>query len=371
MNHHTQVCIDLRAFETNIRFFRSLLASPCRLCAVVKADAYGHGLKLLAPVALEAGADCLGIVDNWEAELIRNLNLSGPLIRLRPATAEEVREAAAWGIEEVVGSYESACAFAQLGRDRRTPVPVHLKLDIGINRMSFSFPHHREIIEQVCRMEGLAVRGVMTHFLVSDEDDLTVTLDQLNRFERETRALAPCLPSGTLIHAANSAACLRIPQSRLSMVRLGIALYGQNPSPCVKLPPVLQPVMSWKTRIVLIRTVPQASTIGYGMTYQTVQSQRIATLPVGYADGYVRTPSYRLEVLIRGVRCPVVGRVSMDMTTVDVTHVPEVQEGDEVVLMGRQGSEQITTDELACNAGTISYEITCRIGSCTRNRFAI
>lgn len=366
MHHHTHLLIDRRAYEHNLKILAAGVTPGCRICAVLKADAYGHGLDLLAPAAAAAGVDVIGVTDNWEAELVRRLNLPLPLLRLRPATAEEAAEARAWDVEEVIGSLEQAQAFSRAARGGQRPFPVHLKLDVGIGRMGFSLPRQMNELQEACRLAGIEVRGLMTHFPCADEADLQETRAELERFQRDTQAIRAALPDAVIRHAANSASTLRLPDSHQEMVRLGIVSYGLAPSPEVPLPGALRPVMRWITHVAQVRVVPAGSTVGYGMTHRLDRDRRIATLPVGYADGYLRTFSNRAVVVIRGVPCPVVGRVSMDMTTVDVTHIPAVQPGDEAVLMGRQGREQVTADDLARWAGTINYEIACLVGKCNR-----
>lgn len=367
MVHHTRVLINLRAYEQNLRKIVSRLAPGCQLCAVLKADAYGHGLELLAPVAAAAGVDAIAIVDNWEAETIRRLGISCAVIRLRPALEEEAEEAAPWGVEEIVGSLEDASALSRLAEKRKAVIPIHIALDEGIGRMGFTVSRQEEQIVKICSMTGLRVRGVMTHFPCADEPELTVTREQRRRFLVECEQIREALPGGVIYHIANSAAILRAPEAHLNMVRLGIVSYGLPPSPHVSLEEGIAPVMSVVTRIVQVRDVPQGATIGYGVTHRVAQDSRIATLPIGYANGYLRDFSNKAQVVIHGQRRPVVGRVSMDMVTVDVGNLDGVQAGDEAVLLGSQGNETITADELANYAGTINYEIACLFGNVNRS----
>ncbi|MEW6234940.1 MAG: alanine racemase, partial [Candidatus Omnitrophota bacterium] len=348
--HHTRLCIHPRAYEHNIRYFTANTPPGVMICAVVKADGYGHGLKIIAPAAVRGGAHYLGVADNWEAELIRFLEIWLPIIRLRPALLEEAEAAADWELEEIAGTLESAQELSRLGERRGKPIPVHLKIDVGIGRMGFSLPRQLERIQEACRLAGIRVKGVMTHLPCADEKDLELTRSQLQRFEQEAGALDSILPPDVFWHAANSAACLRLPSSRHGMVRVGIAAYGLKPSPEVALPPELKPVMSWKTKVVLVRDMPKGSTVGYGMTHRLNRDARIATLPIGYANGFLRAFSNNAETLIRGKRCPVVGRISMNMTTVDVSDLPEAAAGDEAVLLGEQGEDRICAEELAKRA---------------------
>ncbi|MGC9326041.1 MAG: alanine racemase [Candidatus Hinthialibacter sp.] len=372
MHHHTRVCINLRAYAKNLQKVASLLSPACRLCVVLKADAYGHGLDLLAPAAYAAGVDAIAIADNAEAEIVRKLGIPCTLIRLRPSFPEEVEESLQWGVEEIAGSLDQAIYLSELGEKKRSPIPVHLALDVGIGRMGFSYSSQKDQIERVCRLPGLRIAGVMTHFPCADEEKLSISKEQWIRFNQDVESIKPMLPKDVVVHIANSAAILRMPESHHHMVRLGIVSYGLSPSPAVSMAPDIQPVMSVATKITQIRDVAKGSTIGYGMTYRLDRDSRIAVLPIGYANGYLRAFSNKSDVLIRQTRCPVVGRISMNMTTVDIGRLSEVQPGDEAVLLGVQGTQYISADELARCAGTINYEITCILGNLNREyRIAI
>lgn len=362
MKHQTQVTINLRAYKNNVRVFRNLLPARTRLCAVVKADAYGHGLEAIAPAAIEAGADVLGFVDNWEAECIRALGIEAPILRLRPCLGDEADEAIAWDVHEIVGSFESAELLSALGRRTGRRIPIHLKVDVGISRAGFSLPSQRDEIERSASLPGLRVVGVMTHFPCADDENSEITLTQLADFNQILESLKDHLPDECVLHAANSAAITRFPAAALDMARVGIFLYGLRASPDMPMPRGVEPVMSWTTRVALVREVPAGATVGYGMTHRMSESGRIATLPLGYADGYLRSYSNQTSVLIRGNRCPVIGRVSMNMITVDVGHVADIQAGDEVVLLGSQADERIEAHELARYADSIDYEIVSLVG---------
>jgi alanine racemase len=333
-------------------------------CPVVKADGYGHGLDLIAPVAVHAGAHYLGITENDEAKTVRGLGLSIPLLRLRPATVEEIADGIGLGVEEVVGSYEAAQRISGLGVSRRVRIPVHIGLDIGMSRMSFSFPAQSASIRKAMKLKGIRVVGVLGHYPCADENEETVTRSQTLLFKEGLAGIG--VDASMLRHAANSAAVLTLPETLFDMVRLGVATYGAAPSSIVNLPDGIKPVMSWVTKVVEVRDVPEGTTIGYGMTFRTERDSRIATLPVGYADGYLRAFSNQADVLIHGQRCPVVGRVSMNMVTVDVTDLDNVSVGAEVYLLGGEGESRISVEELASCAHTISYEVLCLAGRCNQ-----
>lgn len=366
MLHHTQLLINLRAFENNLHVLRRHIRKNSRFCIVLKADAYGHGLDLLAPIAAKFGAAYIAFVDNWEACRIRDLGISTNLIRLRPALADEMEEALAWRVEEIVGTFDQARFLSRLGIKYQKIIPVHIKLDVGMGRSGFLFEHQQETIRQILQMPAIRVVGIMTHYSNTDDENDLITLRQWKDFESQSHRLRPELTSDVIYHSSNSAAALRFCDIHDDMVRVGIASYGLTPSPFIKERLSLTPVMKWITRIVQIRDMPRHSTVGYGMTHRLNANSKIAAIPVGYADGYFRTLSNRMDVLVRGTRCPVIGRISMDLTTIDISHLNHADLGDEVVLLGKQGNEIISAEEFAKKIGTIHYEITCMIGKANR-----
>ncbi len=362
MHHNTRVNINLRAYRHNLEMLASSLSPGCRLCAVLKADAYGHGLKQLAPIADACGVEIMAIVDNWEAEAIRRMGVKRTIIRLRPAVVDEIGEALQWGVEEIVGSIDQAEALSTIGVKCKQPIPVHLALDVGISRMEFSNPIQPDDLKRLIALPGITIKGVMAHFPCADEEDISISKAQGDKFVREYGNMAPYLPDDVSIHIANSAATMRLPECQHDLARLGIITYGLSPTNTIDFDNCFQPVMTVTTQVVQVRQVPKGSTIGYGMTHCVENDAIIATLPVGYADGYLREFSNKADVLIGGERCPVVGKVSMNMITVDVSHLKHVQTGDEAVLLGEQGTGIITAEELAHHANTINYEITCILG---------
>ncbi|MFH1743873.1 MAG: alanine racemase [bacterium] len=356
------ITIDLGRYRRNVEILRSRLSPGTRFCAVVKANAYGHGLVPIAQAAGQAGAEALGIVDNEEATDLRQAGISLPILRLRPAIVEEVREVIDLNIEEPVGDLETVNRFSQLAQELGSTISVHLKVDVGIGRMGVSPSEAKDLLMRARSAAGIRVRGVMTHFPSSDEPHPGITIHQIDLFRWVVRSIGYMLHDNVVVHAANSEATLRFPEAHLGMVRVGLATYGLSPSKEACLPAGVETVMRWTTRIVQIRPMHEGETIGYGMTYRLDQDRIVATLPVGYADGYFRSLSGRAEVLVRGRRCPVLGRISMDLTCIDVSEAPDAAVGDEVVLLG----DEIGADELASRAGTISYEVVTRIGNIAR-----
>jgi alanine racemase len=361
--HHIRVVVSRPTFYDNVTFLRESVA-PSKICVVLKANAYGHGLTPLVPVAVAAGADCLGICTNPEAAAIRALGFDVPIFRLRMGLPEELDQSAdELDIEEQVGTLEAAEYLAALGRKRRRDIPVHIKIDAGMGRSGF-FVEEEALIRRVCRLSGLKIVGILSHFSSSDAADLSRTLTSLDSFERLCDRLADALPADILVHTHNSAATVRLPERRHDMVRVGAACFGVRTSQDFENPPQLRPVMSVRTRVAQVREVPAGRTIGYGGLFTTQRASRIAALPVGFGEGYPRALFNKGIVLIHGRRCPVVGRVSLNIVTVDVTDLDTpVQWGDEAVLVGRQGDEEISFELLADKFASVHTEINLMAGS--------
>lgn len=344
---HIQVRVSRSAFGENIRVLREMMA-PARVCVVMKSNAYGHGLAPLLPAAVAAGADCIGVCTNEEAATVRRIHPSQPLMRLRMALADELDESVAnFDMEEIVGSLAAAEYLASLGRRRGRPVEVHIKLDTGMGRTGF-LAGELEQLKRALTVDGLRVCGVMTHLASADGPSLDSAREQLAEFSGCIEHLTDLLPEDVLLHTHNSAASIRLPELRGGMVRMGAACYGVRTSRHFANPPVLKPVMSIKTRVMEVRSVPPGRTIGYGGLFRTERPTRIATLPVGFGEGYPRALFNKGIVLINGQRCPVVGRVSLNVTTVDISDIEgKVSWGDEAVLVGTQGAEEMTFEALA------------------------
>jgi alanine racemase len=364
--HHIEVKVCAQTFADNIRHIRKLLrdrASLTQLCVVMKANAYGHGLKALAPTAVNAGADYLGICTNPEAAIIRDLGLNVKILRLRMGFPEEFEDALdALDLEEQVGTMEAAAYLSAAGVKRNQKIPVHLNIDTGMGRSGF-FSEQIEEIKKVCTLPGLEIAGIMTHFATADGKDLAFTQKQIEDFDRLRNALNDYLPENVLTHTHNSAATVRLSEKCNSLARVGAACYGVRTSQNFANPAELKPVMSVKTKVAQVRKIPAGRTIGYGSLFTTQRDSLIASLPVGFGEGYPRSLFNKGIVLLHGHRCPVVGRVSLNITTVDVTDVPEaVQWGDEVVLVGRQGDEEITFEELADKFNSVHTEINLMAG---------
>jgi alanine racemase len=366
---HIEVAISRGTFYSNIQWLCEHMA-PARLCVVMKSDAYGHGLSELVDIAVAAGADYLGICTNDEATVVRNRCPEHPVMRLRAALPDELAESAeSLQIEEIVGSRPIAEFLDGLGRRRGRPVPVHVKLDTGMGRTGFLAKELDEM-RRIFGAPGLRVRGIMTHLPSADAADLEPTRLQIDELWEVVAKLKDDLPGDVLVHSHNSAAGIRLPELRGDMVRMGAACYGVRTSTEFANPEPLRPVMRVRTRVMEIRSVPAGRTIGYGSLFRTERPSRIATLPVGFGEGYPRALFNKGIVLIKGQRCPVVGRVSLNVTTVDITDLKhEVHWGDEAVLFGSQGGETLTFEELADLFAGVHTEINLMAGGFNRRLY--
>jgi alanine racemase len=359
----TRAEIDLGAIRENVLLACRLAGPTAQVMAVVKADAYGHGAAPVARTALTSGASWLGVALPEEAVILREDGIRSRILVLGPITPEQAELVVDHGLDQCVSDPAQAEALDRMARRRGRVVSIHLKVDTGMGRVGLPPREVRPAVEQLARLPAIRLAGLMTHFADADADDPVFTQEQASRFEAAVQALRDAGIAVPLRHAANSAALLLVPETRLDLVRPGIMLYGCHPRGARRPDdPVLHPALRLRTAITQVKELPAGSSVSYGRTFTASRDMRIATIPIGYADGLPRMLSDRGQVLIRGRRAALVGRVCMDMTMVDVTALPEVRAGDEAVLIGRQGDEEITADEVAALAGTISYEILCRLG---------
>lgn len=356
----TEVRVDLDSIRHNAGVLASA-AGRARLTAVVKADAYGHGAVPVARAALDGGADGLAVVSVEEVEQLRDAGIDAPLLMMGPLAGDEWRRVAASGAEVTVWTPEAVAAAAAAG-DPGRPLHVHLKLDTGMGRLG-ARPEDVAALTDAAVSAGsdLRVVGLMTHFASADEtegENAAFMREQLLRFRSATAQLSATFP-GASVHAANSAATLRDPATAFDMVRCGIALYGCNPFGGDPAAHDLRPAMSWTTHISAVKTVRSRESVGYGRRWRAARGTRVAAVPVGYADGYSRAFGGRARALVGGRPVPVIGAVSMNQLMLDLGPEGDAQVGDEVVLLGAQGDERVTAEELAALRDTISYEIIC------------
>ena len=371
--------IDRAALRHNAKVARDRIGSADML-AVVKANAYGHGLLGVAQ-ALADDAQLFGVANLGEALVLRD-SLPHPIVILGPATPEERPIIAERRFIPTISSFEEAQRFNRLASDPHLgPLPgqgegdatapgegrtveINFKIDTGMGRMGVVEREAREVFKRAAALPNIQIHSISTHMPVSNED-AEYTRNQLVRFRKIVEQIRAEVPGTYKAHVLQSAGTLAFNQPTFEIVRAGIMLYGISPLP--EFQELLMPVMKWKTKICLVRDVPKGSSISYGRTFIAPRNMRVATLSAGYADGYPWHLSNRgAAVLVRGKRCPLLGRVTMDLIVIDVSGVRDVQVGDDVVLMGRDGNEEISCAELGKKAGTITWEIITRIGARVR-----
>lgn len=359
MPRHAAVHVDLDAVAHNVAVLKDLVA-PAELCVVVKADGYGHGSEDVAAVAVAAGADRLAVALVEEGQELRDVGIDAPVLVLSQPPPDAMVDAFAAGLNPTVDTAEGIAAAAAAAGG--TPWPVQLKVDTGMHRVGCD-PADAVDLARAVLDAGLALQGTFTHLAVADEPDRPETDEQLEIFAAVLAELAAAGIDPGLRHAANSAAALAHPAARLDLVRVGIATYGVPPSADLELPVPLEPAMNVRAEVSRVRSVAAGEGVSYGLRHRFRSPARLAVVPLGYADGVPRRlGELGADVLIGGVRRPMRGVVTMDQLVVEVTDGPEVAVGDEVVLIGRQGDEEITTGEWAEMLGTISYEIVCGFG---------
>jgi len=357
----TRVTLSLSRLDHNMRLLRDL-AGGRPLWPAVKANGYGHGAVEVARRLIETGYTTLCVAHAAEAAELEAAGLEARFVILSPDLGGGAPEMASRGWEPVVCTPAQLEALSREGVKQKRRIRIHLKIDTGMGRVGFPEEEAEAMVRRALSREGVTVASVMTHFPRADEADKAYSQAQLKRFLQIRAKLKPLdIP---LFHAANSAALFDLPESHLDLCRPGISIYGLKPSPTVVNPRTeeLKPVLTWSTQITQLKEVPAGTGLSYGHTFVTGIPSLIASLPVGYGDGLMRLLSGKMDVLIGGVRCPQVGRICMDQCVVDVTALRgRVRQGDEAVLVGNQGTEEITADEMAETLGTINYEITTQI----------
>ncbi len=362
--------VDLAAVRANTRRLADV-AAPASLLAVVKADAYGHGAVPVARAVLEAGATWLGVALVEEGAALRRAGLDAPILVLSEPPADAAGAVVAAGLTPVVYTDPGIEALAKGVADAaaETPLPVHVKVDTGMHRVGCPPGRVGALVDAVAARPELTLEGLCTHLAVADEPDRPETAAQLAQFQELLDGLAGRGIRPPIVHAANSAALLAFPEARFDLVRAGIALYGVAPASQLAGRVELAPALSLRARVTSVQDHPAGTRVSYGLRYALPANGRVATVPVGYADGVPRNLGLAGgEVLVRGARHPIAGTVTMDQLMVDVGDAP-VEVGDEVVLLGHQGDETITADEWAERLGTIAYEIVTGIGPRVPRRY--
>ncbi|MDK2821658.1 MAG: alanine racemase [Clostridia bacterium] len=351
--------VNLAALAHNVKEIKKILPRQTEMMAVVKANGYGHGAGHIARTALAHGATWLGVATLDEALALRREGIEDtPILILGYTPSKDVDQVVAADISQTVFNIEQAKALNAAAETLGKKARLHLKVDTGMGRLGYLPEQVIELALEMSKLPNVKMEGLFTHFAASDAADKSYSMYQLNLFKQVKSALEQKGIVFDYYHAANSAAIIDLPEAYFNLVRAGIILYGYYPSHEVQKEKIdLKPVMTLKAKVVQLKEVPSGYSISYGCTYRTSKVSRIATLPIGYADGYSRLLSNRAEVLIRGHRAPVVGRVCMDQCMIDVTAIPEAREGDEVVLFGYQGEKSLPIEEVAAWRETISYEV--------------
>jgi len=359
----TYATVNLAALAHNLSCITGYLSPSCKVLAIVKANAYGHGVVAIAQALASQGVGRFAVASLDEGIELRQAGLSAPILILGALFEEQIADLVAHRLTPVVSDGRILPALAKATRAQPSPYQIHLKVEPGMGRLGLSMEELPTLLDNQILRSPLQIEGVMTHLADADGEDEVFTERQLGAFHamlEQIRLRGLTLP---LVHAANSAAIIRFPEAHFSLVRPGIMLYGYHTLPDSVPAPDLTPVLSLRTTIAQLRTIPQGGTVSYNRTFVAKRPTRIAVLPIGYADGYSRLLSNRGCVLIQGKRAPIVGLVCMDMIMVDVTDLASVQIGETVTLIGQQGAESIWADEVAGWIGTIPYEVLCGIGS--------
>jgi alanine racemase len=346
--------VDLEAYRANLAGLRESCGGRPVL-AVVKANAYGHGLVRMAQAAVAAGCPGVAVARPEEGLALRAAGFQAPVLVLGLWPLEQAAEVVRAGLDCVVAQAEAVAALAA-ARERGDRVRVHLKVDTGMTRVGVAPEAALAFVEAILARPQLSLAGVMTHFASADEDP-EATAAQWARFQPVIAAIAARAPERPLFHAANSAAALWFPPARLDLIRPGLASYGVLPVDGRSLPFRPQPVLSLHGQVAAVRWVEAGARVGYGGTYVTTRRSRLGVVPLGYGDGLPWRCAGRLSALVQGRRVPVVGRISMDQVVLDLTDIPYGEPGERATFIGRQGDEEIRVTDLACAAGTIPYEI--------------
>ncbi len=352
--------VDSDALAKNTRTIKGMLAEDVTLMAVVKANGYGHGAVQVARTALANGAGYIGVANMAEAIELRDAGITAPILVMTYLPVHATAQAISENLTATVFDLVMAQQYDRAARSANGRLKVHIKIDTGLGRLGILANEAVGVFRHLNSLRHLLIEGVFTHFASAD-DNREYTMQQVDSFKQVMRFLRAGGFEIKYFHAANSPATLLGQDVHFNMVRIGLALYGLSPSKLEKLPSGMQPALSWKTSILQVKQLPPNHPVGYGRTYVTKSDETIAILPVGYADGLRRSPYTWKEVLVHGKRAPVVGRISMEKTAINVTGIEGVSAGDEVVLLGRQGFDRISAEEIALWLGTINYELTTTI----------
>ena len=361
----TWIEVSESALRNNLAQIRRALVPGTKLMAVIKANGYGHGAANIAPILLDEGADYLAVATLGEALELRQANIAAPILVMGYTPDWLVHEAIQQSITLTIFDEESATSYNQAALAQNRRLVVHVKVNSGMNRLGVTPPQALQLFKHLQLLSNLEVEGIFTHFATSDLTDKSFADEQFKRFQQVLDVLFQHSLRPFLAHAANSAALFTMPETHLDMARSGIAIYGLHPDPEeTPLPGGFVPALSWKAVVAQVATLEPGDSVSYGREFVATRPSKVAVIPVGYADGFPRRPSTYGAVLIHGQSARIAGRVCMDQTIVDVTDIDKIQpvkQGDEVVLIGRQGEAEITVDQIASSLRTNNYDVVSRI----------
>jgi alanine racemase len=360
IRYRAWVEINQNAIAHNVRQIKSLLSGKTGLMAVVKADGYGHGAVRVAEIALEAGANCLAIATLGEGIELREAGITAPILVLGAInTPDEIKAVQAWNLQPTLCNNQQALVFSETLTAMGQVLPVHIKLDTGMSRLGMNYTQASEFVELIQKLPNLQLKSIYSHLATADDPDPTMMNRQQERFNQAIAKIKsqgiklPCL------HFANSAATLTDQSLHYDLVRIGLALYGLYPASHLKTKVNLKPVLQVKARITQVKTITEGTGVSYGHRFIADRDMAIAVVGIGYADGVPRNLSNQLQVLVRGQLVPQIGSITMDQLMIDVSKIPNLQPGEIVTLIGKDGDLEISADDWANQLGTISWEILC------------
>ena len=353
--------IDLSVIRQNFRVLRKL-AGKAKILTVIKADAYGHGMIPVAKVLVKEKVDFIGLSNLTEGITLREAGIKTPVLLFETTLAEQAKDIIDYKLIPTVCTYELAAALNRCAQKRKRVVDIHVKVDTGMGRLGVWHEEALGFIKKLSRLRNLRIQGICTHFPSADTDRAFTQkqIQQLTKLVLQIRESGLAAP---YVHAANSMGLVGYPNKILNLARPGLMLYGLYPRPELEKKINLRPAMSVHSRIIFLKRIEEGRSISYGRTFVARRPMTVATLPIGYSDGYLRGLSGKADVLVGGKRCSVLGRVTMDQIVVDVSRVRNPRLGMPVVILGKQGRHEVSADELAKIARTISYEIVCSLGS--------
>lgn len=355
-NVNSYIEVDIKAFQSNIKQVKKLLENKSKICAVMKADAYGNGIETLLPTIKSEKISCVGVTGNAEIKLLRNLKYRGEILRIRTATLGEIKNAVKYGVTETVGNLTQAQAINNIAKNQVKKIPIHINLNsAGMDRngVDMSTEEGKKEAVEIAKQPYLKITGIMTHYPMEDIQSIKIGLAKFQEDSSYLIKAAKLDRKNLILHTANSTATLNVLESRLDMVRPGALIYGDQTIENQG----YQQVTSFKSSVAAINSYPKGSKIAYDGTYTLTRDSKLANIPLGYSDGYLRSFSNRGKVLIRGHKVPVVGRITMNTFMVDVTDFPDIEMNDEVVLFGKQCREEITQNEVEEITGMIMAEV--------------